>query len=127
MALVSICDNMDISLFTKGIIIKNISENVKNIASIVRIDDIASPKWNFLMWNFFRSSHKGRPNIDKIMAMAKYRNMSGKKNINNPTAKIPAMGFMKSLILFIKSLLVYKVMELWSDGVVELWSDGVME
>ena len=76
------------------------------------------------MWNFFRSSHKGRPNIDKIMAMAKYRNMSGKKNINNPTAKIPAMGFMKSLILFIKSLLVYKVMELWSDGVVELWSDG---
>ena len=75
------------------------------------------------MWNFLIDSHKGRPNIDRIMAIAKYKNMSEKKYINNPTTRIPAMGFMKSLILFIKSLLVYKVMELWSDGVMELWGD----
>ena len=100
MALVSIVDNIRISLFTNGIIIRKISENVKNITAIVKTDDTASPRWNFLMWNFFKTSHNGRPNIERMMAMAKYKNMQGKKNINNPTANIPAMGFMKSLILF---------------------------
>ena len=100
MALVSIFDNIIISLFTNGIIIKKISENTKNIAAIVKTDDTASPKWNFLMWNFFKTSHNGRPNIERMIAMAKYKNMSGKKNINNPTANIPAIGFMKALTLF---------------------------
>lgn len=100
MASVSMFDNIMISLFTNGIIIKKIRENTKNIATIVNTDDTASPRWNFLIWNFFKTSHNGRPNIERMIAIAKYKNMSGKKNINNPTAKMPAMGFMKALILF---------------------------
>ena len=100
MALVSMLDSIKISLFTNGIIIKKISENTKNIAIIVKIDDTDSPRWNFLICNLFKTSHKGRPNIERMMAMAKYKNMSGKKNINNPTARIPAIGFMKVLTLF---------------------------
>lgn len=49
MASVSICDNIDISLFTKGIIIKKIRENTKNIASIVITEETASPRRNFFM------------------------------------------------------------------------------
>ena len=79
MALVSIFDNINISLLTKGIIIKKMRENAINMATIVTPADNESPRWNFFIWNFFIRSHKGRPNIDKIMAMAKYRNMSGKK------------------------------------------------
>ena len=33
--------------------------------------------------------------------MAKYKNISGKKNINNANANIPATGFIKDIILFI--------------------------
>ena len=100
MALVSILDNIESSLLTKGMMNKNIREMNKNMASMVITADTASPKWNFLIWNRLRSSHKGRPSIDRIMAMAKYKNMSGKKYINAAKANIPAMGFMKSLILF---------------------------
>ena len=38
--------------------------------------------------------------MDKMMAIPKYKNISGKKKINNPTAKMPAIGFMKALNLF---------------------------
>ena len=104
MALVSILANIESSLLTKGMMNKNIREMNKNMASMVITADAASPKWNFLIWNFLRSSHKGRPSIDRIMAMAKYKNMSGKKYINAAKANIPAMGFMKSLILFMKKV-----------------------
>ena len=70
------------------------------MAIIVNTADAASPRWNFLIWIFFKTSHKGRPSMDKMMAIPKYKNISGKKKINNPTAKMPAIGFMKALILF---------------------------
>ena len=107
MASVSICDNIDISLFTKGIIIKKIRENTKNIASIVITEETASPRRNFFMWTFFNNSHNGRPSIDRMMAIAKYTNMSGKKNINNPTTRTPAMGFMKAFSLFNLQFTIY--------------------
>ena len=101
MAFVSMFDNIDSSLLTNGMMNKNMREMSKNIASIVITADTASPRWNFLIWNFFKASHKGLPSIDKIMAIAKYTNMSGKKYINAAKANIPAIGFMKALILFI--------------------------
>jgi hypothetical protein len=44
MALVSIFDNIEISLLTKGIIIRNIREKTMNMANMVSTADIELPK-----------------------------------------------------------------------------------
>ena len=72
----------------------NISNIIDANIVIVNIVDTESPRWNFFMWIFFNISHKGLPNMDRTTAMAKYRNISGKKYINVAKANIPAIGFM---------------------------------